>query len=437
MDEKGPQNSFKISYPFDEHNKLSYADDNMYSYVANVIQIDKKDYESIEEEYERLVEEYLSYRPQLRKSLSDKKEELKGQDLLRKNFNFGIASMKNKEIRFYFRLLEVLLKYDVDNLLFMISKVSIITSSRLTNFFYFLDVKTIYSPFICKYIITKYVEVEASEKVVKAFLDKSCSTKNLLEQVRDDMMQIILKNIDNQRMMKQVDSYKHCIEAINGYVDNDLILNEPNIPVSFDWTKVRWAFDLWMTELNFQGNEKKYKLFLDEGIPKDIFENLNFNEINENCNSKDYIGLQITDMLVVLIGKLISQLITITKYDFNKPELRVLVGESYFNLTEEQFYLIKKLEMFVLGSEGQYHFINDAYFDASVLLQSYLQYVSSFNDFDSYKELDANYHAESHMLKFIDISELKYIDAIKTESLVKEIFDSLKSGVEAGIFRPL
>lgn len=41
------------------------------------------------------------------------------------------------------------------------------------------------------------------------------------------------------------------------------------------------------------------------------------------------------------------------------------------------------------------------------------------------------------MLKFIDISELKYIDAIKTESLVKEIFGSLKSGVEAGIFRPL
>ena len=34
MDEKGPQNSFKITQPFDKQNKLSYANDNMHSYVA-------------------------------------------------------------------------------------------------------------------------------------------------------------------------------------------------------------------------------------------------------------------------------------------------------------------------------------------------------------------------------------------------------------------
>ena len=51
MDEKGPQNSFKITKPFDKQNKLSYANDNMHSYVANVIQIEKTDYEFIEEEY--------------------------------------------------------------------------------------------------------------------------------------------------------------------------------------------------------------------------------------------------------------------------------------------------------------------------------------------------------------------------------------------------
>ena len=41
MDEKGPQNSFKISNPFNKTNKILYANDNMHSYVANVIQIDE------------------------------------------------------------------------------------------------------------------------------------------------------------------------------------------------------------------------------------------------------------------------------------------------------------------------------------------------------------------------------------------------------------
>ena len=61
---------------------------------------------------------------------------------------------------------------------------SVITSSRLINFFYFLDSNTNISPFIVKYIITKYAEVEASEEVVKALLDKRLSTKNILELIR-------------------------------------------------------------------------------------------------------------------------------------------------------------------------------------------------------------------------------------------------------------
>ena len=51
MDDNGLQNSCNITKPFDKQNKLSYANDNMHSYVANVIQIEKTDDEFIEEEY--------------------------------------------------------------------------------------------------------------------------------------------------------------------------------------------------------------------------------------------------------------------------------------------------------------------------------------------------------------------------------------------------
>lgn len=145
MDEKGPQNSFKVSNPFNMTNKISYADDNMHSYVANVIQINESDYMQIEQEYKKIVERYLSNRPQLKKSLMAKGKELKGLDLLKTNFEYGIASMKKNEVTFYRDLLELLLKYNVENLLFLISKMSVITSSRLINFFYFLDSNTKFS----------------------------------------------------------------------------------------------------------------------------------------------------------------------------------------------------------------------------------------------------------------------------------------------------
>lgn len=64
-------------------------------------------------------------------------------------------------------------KYIVNSItykIFLISKMSVITSSRLINFLYFLDSDTEFSPYLAKYIVTKYAEVEASEEVVKALM---------------------------------------------------------------------------------------------------------------------------------------------------------------------------------------------------------------------------------------------------------------------------
>lgn len=47
---------------------------------------------------------------------------------------------------------------------------SVITSSRLIDFLYFLDSDTEFSTYLAKYIVTKYAEVEASEEVVKALM---------------------------------------------------------------------------------------------------------------------------------------------------------------------------------------------------------------------------------------------------------------------------
>lgn len=437
MDEKGPQNSFKISSPFNKTDKLSYANDKMHSYVANVIQIDEFNYIHIERKYQKIVEKYLSNRPQLRESLAKNGKELKGFDLLKSNFEYGIASMKKNEVKFYMDLLDLLLEYNVENLLFLVSKMSIITSSRLINFLYFLDSNTGFSAFIVKYVVTKYAEVEASEEVIKALLDKSLSTKTILELIRNDMTTISQKNLGNARMSRQIGIYSQFIRAIDIVLNCGTELTEPNLPLSFDWSKVKWAFDLWMTEQRFTGTENQWRLFLDEGIPQDIFTSLDFYQVDGDCNSRDYIGLQITDMIVVLIGKLVSQLNLKTKYDFDKPDQRVLLCDDYYNFSEEQFDFIKKLQQFILARKGQYHFINDAYFDDSVLLETYIRYISSYDTFENYNKVEVKRHSELHMAYFIRNSDMKFKEGMETEALAKECYGTIKAAVEAEMFRPL
>lgn len=69
-----------------------------------------------------------------------------------------------KNIFFIYMIIYILLK--------LLAIMSIITSSRLVNFFYFINSNTLFSPFLVKYVIKKYCEAEASEEVIKALLDK-------------------------------------------------------------------------------------------------------------------------------------------------------------------------------------------------------------------------------------------------------------------------
>lgn len=438
MDEKGPQNSFKISDPFDKKNKLSYANDNMHSYVANVIQIEKTVYGSIEKEYCQIVETYLSTRKQLQQSLKNKSRELKGLDLIRTNFDYGIASMMGNEVQFYISVFKMLNQYDVDNLIFMISKMSIITSSRLTNFFYFLDEETEFSSFIAKYVLTKYAEVEASKKVIEALLNKALPTRPLLKLIKEDLNRIINNNQGNMRMSRQLAIYQQLITAMDRVINNHKIkLLEPELKLSFDWNKVKWAFDLWMTEQGFPDKNIEYTLFLDEGIPSNIFTELNINKIEEDCDSRDYVGLQITDMIVVLIGKLVSQMTVNTRYDFNKPDQRVLLNKEFFDLNEQQYNLISELNRFLLDKETNYHFVNDAYFDESLLLQVYIGYITSFDNFEQYNSVKSKDHVDCYFKNFVKQSEEKYSEGMKNESMAKCMFGSLKEGIEDGTVRPL
>lgn len=62
IDEKGPQETIRITTPYDEEKKIKLGNDNMYVYVANLIKINEERLLEIEEKYKMLERKYISSR---------------------------------------------------------------------------------------------------------------------------------------------------------------------------------------------------------------------------------------------------------------------------------------------------------------------------------------------------------------------------------------
>jgi hypothetical protein len=431
IDEKGPQETIRMTIPFDEDKKIKLGNDNMYVYVADLIKINEESLHEIEEKYKLLEIKYMSSR-----NFPDNKE-LKGKDILGKNFKYGIASLKGRELDFYNSLFDLLLENHVDNLLFSINKMSLVADNRLTGWILELEEKRyIESAWLLKYSLVKYLEIEASDSVIQSIFDSNKGNREVLTEIQKDMAAFVEKNKHIKRMKVQIQEYKNLIQTIRQA--KHLIQDTPFVEVSFDWNKVSFDIDLWITEmcLDNKFNRQTAELILDEGIPLEPFKKLNFPSIKEDEDSATHVGLRISDVLVVISGKYISKLANEHRYDKNNPDKRKLLPNDWFQLDEKQFNLLKKMKKYFFPNDSTYCFIVDTYFDDSLLFEAYFRYISSYDSFNVYKE-----HMETHVahyFKYCAVNAMsKWNTALEIERETRKKYGSMISSIKAGIIRPI
>ncbi|MBK3495077.1 hypothetical protein JFL43_09445 [Viridibacillus sp. YIM B01967] len=431
IDEKGPQETIRITTPYDEEKKIKLGNDNMYVYVADLIKIKEESLHEIEEKYELLERKYMSSR-----KFPDNKE-LKGKDILGKNFKYGIASLKGRELDFYNSLFDLLLENHVDNLLFSINKMSLVADNRLTGWILELEEKRyIESALLLKYSLVKYLEIEASDSVIQSIFDSNKGTREVLTEIQKDIATFVEKNKHIQRMKVQIEEYRKLIQTIRK--TKHLIQDTPFTEVSFDWNKVSFDIDLWITEMCIANkfNMQSAELILDEGIPLEPFKKLNFTSIKEDEDSTTHVGLRISDVLVVISGKYISRLANDLRYDKDNPEKRKLLPNDWFQLDEKQFDLLKKMKKYFFPNDSTYCFIVDTYFDDAFLFETYFRYISSYESFNGYKEyLEA--HVDRHFNYFADNIMSKWRKALENERGTRKKYGSMISGIKAGTIRPI
>lgn len=431
IDEKGPQNTFNKNAEFSMQEKISLGSDKMHSFVANALLLPKKNLQVIEKSFIELEQDFLSIRPQLRG------KELKGSMILNKtNFKFGIASLNEREISFYNAFFSILEENDASNLFFSISKMAIIVSGKIGDWVLELDNKKfILDPAIFLYSLIKYIDIEAPANLIDKLLDKSVSTKTLLNAIREDLQSIVDKNKYNSRMAAQIRTYIELIKIIKKY---NHIENKPTNNQNFDWSKFTYALDLWISEIEYYGENKKenINIFLDEGIKKEYLEVLKFNNVKENVNSKESVGLRMTDHLVVLLGNYMSKLKTDSFYNHEKPEKVERISNGWFELNDAQFQLIKRVYNFFLENDNRYSFINDTYFDESVHIQSYLKYINSYKSYESYCS-NKSKHLEKQFETYHEIAQLKWNDSKINATNINNLYGSYKEAINSGDMRPL
>lgn len=235
-------------------------------------------------------------------------------------------------------------------------------------------------------------------------------------------------------MEKQISVYwqLHQLIKITNYEYVDDL--EPATKAVFNWEKVVFPMDLWLLEKENSEIHPQISLYLDEGIPKEPFTRLGFGNVVENNDSSSTIGLRLSDMLVVFIGKYLSQLSADIRYDMKKTNELKHLPDKWFYLNEEQFALVKKVYNYVLG-DGMYSYGLDTFFDDGVLFEGYLRYISKYENYSKYT--DEKNHSKNFTKQLISEMRGRFKEAYRNEMAAIMEYGSLKNAIEEGVFHPL
>ncbi|MFT8927922.1 MAG: hypothetical protein ABF969_01165 [Sporolactobacillus sp.] len=432
VDEKGPQETIRITHPFDEDRKIKLGNDDMRVYIADMIKVSDDVLDEVDNAYKVLEGEYISTR---KFSLE---KELKGKDILKGNFQYGIASLKRREIDFYTGLFKLLIEKSVDNLLFAINKMSLVIDARLVDWILDLERKRhIESAVLFKYSLVKYCEIEACEEVIQSLFNANSNPKDILTEIQKDMTTFVENNKKNRRMEIQLKEYKRIIKTIRRA--KYLAKKDFFEGVFFSWDKVKFDIDLWFTEHEYRNNWNlsSFMVILDEGIPSQPFDEFNFASIRDNENSIDHTGLRIADMLVTITGNYISRLVSDSRYDKENPEQIKYLSSKWFELDKDQFNLVHLMADFLFRDDSVYGFVVDTYFDDALLFETFCHYIKLFDSFEKFKQLLSEKHTINLLSHFKQIINKKWQLGLENERLARMKYGDLRTGIKEGVIRPI
>lgn len=159
--------------------------------------------------------------------------------------------------------------------------------------------------------------------------------------------------------------------------------------------------------------------------------------IKVNEKSEEHVGLRISDVIVAITGKYMSKLSVANKHDLDNPTQRVQLSSNWFDFNESQFELVKLLSAIIFKEDRKFGYGIDTFFDTSLLFETFIRYINSYDCYTEYEMLTTSEHSDSHFSVLAEKMGEKWSDSVHYEAMTISMYGSLKEAIEQGQYHPL
>lgn len=442
FDEKGPTKTLRISPSKEAQFNFFDGSDDIPSYFGVYLAIPKDKQDEFDDGFQEIINVYKSKTHKFTNS-----KELKANNIIHEKLPV-ISDINKVTADLYIALFQLIDNTGSKFQLSSFDKTEVFIAKRLKEWFYFLDRNTTkfkVNSFAVIYTITKFLRTEdkyLQSKFTEVFESSSKSTFELLEILKKQLLAANKKYAHSPRAKKQILEYKQLIKIINS---TSRIFRKEYINIteySFPTDHLAYGLDLFILEQqeNFDDIDNikdSITIFLDEGAPSDGLKSNGFYNVKEDLDSKDYLGLQASDLLAGLFGKFMATMDDKTYYDPEDPNtirLNTKIFEKNLNEYSNHYQLAQEMYYHAFGEKSyHYSFVHSNFSDYVFIFQGYLEAVLTpgFSNLNISEKVEEHLRkTKKHMEDLFEQMDKQYGDVHNSP------YKNIQTAIEAGVLKP-
>jgi len=315
-------------------------------------------------------------------------QELKSSIVKIKQMQYGFSSLKPISRSLLIDYMDFFINHKIHCYIAVLHKIEYIVLQLFpeykNSFTYDMD--------ILRYTITKLIDVYRPQEVIDAIYKNDGTFINTLSQ-------FIKSHIETYQNVAHKDKEIHIFRQIIQ------VLDQYNQKVIFDWNYM----------IAFHG----FKAYLDENVITEYEllidqEGVNHTAISadyiglkavQEVNSKESIGIRISDLFTGLISKFIRAMSEDLKYG-SKEEIEKLkyLSQEWFSLDSQSFEMYQKYSTIILHQNPSwYKSYSGNYADTFLSLIAFLNYVTEYKTFEMYQKVSLSEHQYRFNQLIVDV----------------------------------
>ncbi|MDU1601958.1 MAG: hypothetical protein E6845_03270 [Clostridium sp.] len=364
-----------------------YYDESEHSRKINLNTVNAKNY------YDNFIAVILGWKVESENSIFEKyvafeerytdrksKGELKSQTLKQKQFENGFASMNKNNVCFLTDFLS-LFNSDIEVYFSVISKIEFIISQLFDDYknSFFCDMDYM------KYSIVKAILMYQPKEIIEGVFENTGELVATLKSFFEDRIQQNKVNLSLKQ--KETKAFQDILKILYDIHDVNTI--------EWDYEIAFWGFKQYLKERSIND----FTLVIDkEGESSNTLnaaKQVGFCTAIE-LDSKDSIGVRISDILAGLLSKLLKALHNSLRYDSSDEQLqKKILSKEWFLLSQEQLELYKKLYIIVCElNNAWYKTFSGNYSDDLIILISLLNYMNHFSSVEEIRKQNVDMQGE-------------------------------------------